>query len=193
MKKIHKILAILLSLSLFISSCGGEESELPDGETADQLQYETETFGILFPQDWEILEGRNLTSEVPLETVVNFRNNLRNEVHTANVNISITNLESDIGLGDFVASTLNNAKNTLVEFSEISAEETSVSTANDNISGTVLEFEGRKDALSNPLIFKQLLTINNGTGYAVTASYLPNEDQTVIIWISEMLNSFSLR
>ena len=79
----------LIIISLFFTGCFGDDNGDSDIITTTKSFYETETFSIQFPPDWEILESGDFTSNIPSSTVVGFRNNIKSEVFTANLNISV--------------------------------------------------------------------------------------------------------
>lgn len=154
--------------------------------------YQGAGFTIPYPKDWEVIDGKTFTSNVPAETIVAFRNNLKNEIFTANTNISITPIPETINSEDFGKSTLLKSKESLVGFNELSKEEISFLYGNTELKTFISGFEGKKTP-SDPVVrFKQLYIAGQGQGYVITSAYLPTEDESVVKMCDEMLHSFSL-
>ena len=198
MKKIS-LFALLLITPLFIAGCGGDDEAANNSsgsaENADKLMYETDNFSLLFPKDWEILESNSFTSNVPQETVVGLRNNLKSNIFTANINIAQTALEQEQTLDsrDFAKSSLAEVKKSLVNFNQISLEDYNLTYGDEEIATYISDLEGRKTASEPTIHFKQLHIVNDGIGYTVTGAYTPNEDESVVTQIEETLKSFQLK
>lgn len=192
MKKIA--VSFLIGLSIFgLTACGGSSDSTPppatDNIPANFLKYETTDFSILYPKDWEVLGKESFPSNVPPSTIVVFRNNIKSDVFTANLNIAQAPLSATTTSEDFAISTINTAKYNLVEFNEISKEEVAVGGQK-----TYLEtFQGRKSITESVINFKQLYIARNGYGITVTAAYLPNEDTNTVTKLSDMIKSFTLK
>lgn len=191
---------ILTSSLLLISGCGGSTPTTPDTSNPSYTTYEKNDFTIQAPKDWEVLTSKDFPSNVPAGTLAVFRNNIKNEVFTANLSISQSDIETGSTSRDFSLKSLNAAKNSLVTFSEISQEELSINKvvqpdSTDEIADTTMlaTFQGRK-TITEPLItFKQFCIAKSGYGIIVTASYLPTDDQSVVIALDTMLKSFRLK
>lgn len=184
----------LLSSALIFSACGSdEESSTVTGEdtaTADKITYTADDFELNIPSDWEILEKDSFTSNVPTDTVVAFRNNIKNEVFTANLNINATELAEEITAQDYAKSTLQKTKNSLIDFEEINSSEHTLA---EDLPGYILEFEGKQSASQAAIRFKQLYIIIDNKGYIITAAYLAEEEQSVVKSLDEMLDSFAIK
>jgi hypothetical protein len=191
-----KLLVIALTTMIGLTGCfgGGEEEEGTIEEVNNQYsQYERSDFSLLYPGDWEILESGQFTSNVPSSTVVVFRNNLKNDIFTASLNVSQSEITAGTTSKDFSLQTLNVQKYNLVGFNELSREEY---TLGDEITGEktfISTFQGRKTATESLVEFKQLCIARNGFGMIITAAYLPNEEQSVVMMLDEMLKSFALK
>ncbi|MBD3360670.1 hypothetical protein GF366_02605 [Candidatus Peregrinibacteria bacterium] len=189
MKQSIKFLVSLLTIPLLLTGCFASDEE----EVASTTEvYETSNFSISIPQDWEILEESEFTSNIPQSTIVAFRNNIKNEIFNANVNISVqnTNLTDP---SDLAKSSKANAKTSLISFQEIETKDIEVKSGDGTIKGTLMEFQGKKSAQESMIRFKQLYIIRGNTAYTITTAYLPDEDGTVVQYIDEMLNSFALK
>lgn len=189
-KNLAKILLFCL-IPLTFNGCFGSDSSDPTSTdttpSTGETLYSTSDFSMIYPQDWEILEKDDFTSNVPLETIVDFRSNVKNEIFTANINISVMNIEENLSAQDFAKSSLAKIKTSLIGFQEILNEPFSKENS------YILEFEGKKSP-SDPVVhFRQLHFVNGEKGYVVTAAYAPAEDESVVNAIDGMLNSFALK
>lgn len=188
-----KKLLILLSVPLLLTGCLGlGEDTSTSVPTAGEIEYSHTNFSIMIPQDWEIIEESDFTSSVPAETVVVFRNNIKSEIFTANVNVSVVDAE-EMSSQDLAVSSRTRAENSLVSFEEKSLTDVEVPFGEILIPGSRLIFTGKKSS-SDPIIyFDQIYVINGGLGFIVTSSSLMEEDETVVNYLDRMLNSFALK
>jgi hypothetical protein len=190
-----KKLLILLAVPLILSGCLGiGEEEGATGEpTAGEIKYNHTNFSISIPQDWEIIEEADFTSNIPTEIIVDFRNNIKSEIFTANLNVSAINVEEGISASDLAINSKTKAEDSLVSFEGISSEKIDVPYGEGFVNGERIIFSGKKNA-SDPIIyFEQIYVIRNGVGYVVTAASLPEENETVVNYLNRMLNSFALK
>lgn len=179
-----------------MTGCFGSSDNAPTDTSSTNPNYNTYEgtgFSIHYPKDWEVINGKSFTSNVPTETIIAFRNNIKNEIFTANTNISKTQIPETINSEDFGKSTLLKSKESLVGFKELSKEEITFPYGESEIKTFISGFEGKKTP-SNPIVrFKQLYLANQGQGYVITSAYLPTEDESVVKMCDEMLHSFSLK
>ena len=108
--KFKRLLILCLS-TVFLTSCGGDES----GNDVDLTEvgktlYETSDFSIQVPKEWETVEKSSYPSNVPAQTQIDFRNNIKNEIFTANISISKKELPENISSEDFAKSSLGSFK-----------------------------------------------------------------------------------
>ncbi len=190
--KIQYKIGLLIATFLLMTGCFGSDGNGTDIDTTGKVSYETANFSILVPQDWEILEKNSFPSNVPSNTEVAFRNNIKSEVFTANVNIALGGVNEGVNSFDFGKSSLSNAKSSLLSYEEIGSRDHLVPAGDGNIETLVFEFQGKKSAAEPIVKFQQLYAVMGGNSYTVTAAYLPNEDESVVKMMEEMLNSFSL-
>ena len=185
---------ILLAVPLILTGCLGIGEETSTSEpTAGEVEYSTSSFSIMVPQDWETIEKSGFTSSVPAETVVVFRNNIKSEIFTTNVNISMVEVSESMSSSDLAISSRTRAKNSLISFEEISLTDVEVQFGEVFIPGTRLVFTGKKSASDPVIYFDQIYVINERLGFIATSSSLEEEDETVVNYLDRMLNSFSLK
>ncbi|MFH1284071.1 MAG: hypothetical protein ABIH78_00560 [Candidatus Peregrinibacteria bacterium] len=189
MTKIAKHVALCLAIPLMLTGCFSTNTTSPAGTTS---AYETANFTINVPTDWEILEKADFTSNVPASTIVAFRNNIKSDIFNANLNILVENT-SIKDLPDFVKSATEITKNTLISYQEIDTQNIEVPYGSTILPGIIVRFQGKQTAPDSIIEFRQLFVINNGSVYTLTGAYLPDEDESVVNYINEMINSFSLK
>ena len=192
-----KKLLLLFPITILLTGCFGSGETPTDGSnSADNpnfTKYDHTAFSIETPNDWEVIDSKNFTSNVPKETIIGFRNNMRNELFTANVNVSQTMTPEEITSEDLGKSTMTKAKESLVGFTEIGKEPITLEYGKEGITTFISTFEGKKTPADPIIRFKQLYVVNSGAGYVITAAYLPTEDESVVKMTDEMLHSFSLK
>ncbi|MBI5754520.1 hypothetical protein HZA40_05260 [Candidatus Peregrinibacteria bacterium] len=196
MKSKHLAAIIGISFTLIITACGGGSSSSNDtGATIQpgKTTYNTDTFSVQIPKDWETLEKNSFTSNVPPETIVVFRNNIKNDIFTANVNIAQKALSQKITVKDFAKSNLEILKNNLIGYQLLNEKEDKINFGKDSLPTYKTEVEGKKSASERIMHFRQVYVINNNIMYTVTATYLPNEDESVGNALGEILDSFVLK
>lgn len=189
-----KKVIILGLISIFLTGCFGSGTSTstltPD---AGESLYSHSNFSVIIPQDWEITESKDFPSNVPKETIVVFGNNIKSEIFTANVNVSIKEVDETVTSSDYAKNSKTQASTSLLSFTEIGNENIEIQYGATPIEGTLLEFSGKKSAAEPIIKFKQLFVVNKEFGYIVTAASIPEEDQTVVKYMDRMINSFSLK
>lgn len=185
MKK--KILAIILSVPLLLTGCFSSDEESDNGTN----NYQAADFSINVPDEWAVIESSDFTSNISAQTAVAFRSNFRSEVFTANLNVLIKDLgEENISASDYAKSSLSKIRSSLLNFQEIASEEVSLGEA--ETPGYRMSFSG-KTGPSQPIIqFEQLYVTDENLGFQITGAHLPDENESVVKQIEEMLDSFSL-
>jgi len=188
----------MLLSPILLSGClgfGGKTTSTDGTEvlTNQQKIYETSSFSVAIPRDWEIIEAKDFTSNVPTDTVVAFKNNIKHEQFTANANISMMGLEEKISTLDFAKSTKSKIQESLISYEELSMTDLVILVGGVEKNAILLNFKGKKSAADAIINFKQLYIVNNKTGFTLTTASLPDEDESVVKYIDEMIDSFSLK
>ncbi len=187
-----KRILILLTLILF-TACSGISSNSDTVLNTQETLYEQSDFNISIDSYWEIIEENKFTSSIPQNTVVVFRNNMQNEIFTANINISRITISDSSTVKDFALNSLEEARNSLSSFTEISTEEHKVTYGDSSVPAYRVVFQGKEHPSSVKVRFDQTFIINNNIGYTVTGAYIPKEEESVVNNIEEMIESFSLK
>jgi hypothetical protein len=194
MKKILSL--ILITSSIFFSSCGGSDAENADASLGTLTEkigykvYENSSFTMLYPMDWEIMTQDQFTSSAPASAVVAFTNNVQNEIFTASLGVTARELAVEVSSSDFAKSSLESQREELVDFVEVDSEQVNIT---DEISTHILTFDGRSSTTGPNVRFKQLHVVDGTVVYSLTAAFLPTEEQSVVKHIDEMLDSFTLK
>lgn len=188
MVKLLKSFLLLSSLLLF-TACGSDTPEAAE-ENAGWKTFEGSSFSMKYPQDWEVLEKKDFTSNVPASTVVAFKNNIKDDIFTTNLNITMNEVDEKLTAEDYAKSTKSKLKDSLVGFTEVKSEPL---TLGEELPAYILEFEGKKSSADPILKFRQIFVTKNGVGYTINAAYHQNEDESVVNFLNEMINSFSLK
>lgn len=178
---------------MLITSCSNNDVSTTDINIPGQISYQTSNFSINVPQDWEIVERESFTSNVPIETLVGFRSNIKSEIFTANVNISESPLPPEISSKDFAKSSIASAQNRLSSYQQININDYELVYGEENIPTQIIEFSGKQSPIEPIVQFKQLFVTHNGIGYTITGAFLPSENESIVKQIDEMLDSFSLK
>lgn len=186
-----KKIAILLSILLLLTACSDENPEQP-GENLGKSTYNHTNFSIQGPQDWKVIERNQLTTNIPEDVIVAFKNNMKSEIFTANLVISIKAIGS-VSLEDYTTANIQEAEDNLLNFTVISEEETEVPKGEENIPAKYIVTEGKNQASSPILLFQQVYAIDESRLYTLTAASLSTEDESIVNALQEMLDSFSLK
>lgn len=196
MKIKYFLMLATLALTLFSGCSSEDEGTNPTGsetENPNKTLYEETDFALSIPVSWEVINKNSFTSNVPANTIVGFRNNIKNENFTANLNITLTNLTEEISSEDFAKSSIAKTKNSLVDFAEISKDTASIDSPDGEIEAYLVEMEGKKSANEPVVHFKQLHVVNKDKAYTITTAYLIGEDESSINILDEMIESFILK
>ena len=184
---------LILFTSILLTACSGLSENTNNVLNITESQYEEYDFIINIDSDWEIIEEDKFTSSIPSNTAVVFRNNMQNEIFTANIIISRTAIEDFSTAKDFALNSLEEAKNKISSFTEIYSEDYKILLGEGAIEAYKISFQGKENPSSVKVRFEQIFTIYNGVGYTITGAYIPKEEENVVNNIQGMLESFSLK
>ncbi len=195
--KFRKLAAIGIISSILFTGCGGSSSSTSTSAPLKEgnLIYENSSYSIQIPKAWEVIDKTSFTSTVPPETMIGFRNNIKSDIFTANINVAQKQLRQtdSASVKDFAKSSMEISRNNLIGYQLLNEKEGKMNYGKEGLSTYYTEFEGKKSASEQIIHFKQVYIVSGATSYTVTASYLPNEDESVVTALGEMLDSFSLK
>lgn len=179
------LLATIVIASLFLTGCG--ETIEPTTGTL----YETDTFTIHAPRNWEIVT--DFQSNQPKETVVAFRNNVKTKDFIANITITKNTLTSVVSSTDYEKIVTEELQGELVNFKETKSEKMKIMIGSQEADTIFVTFTGKQKVESDTLQFMQIYAVKENVGYIVTASAGMNEEESVVDALTQALKSFSVK
>jgi len=189
------ILLILLTPSLMLS-LGGCFNFGDNGTTIAPDEgytiYKTDDFNISVPEKWEVIGQNEFTSDVPNVTVVVFRNNVKNETFTANVNIVSKKIQDPVNSLEYAKMVINRESSGLVGYNELSKESITITTGETDTETLLNRFEAKKTVNDNTVRYIQTYGVKGDTGFIVTGAVSPRESESVLQTVEKIVKSFRL-
>jgi hypothetical protein len=183
----------LLTLSGCINLGGGTTTPTKTATDQTTQVYETNEFSISIPKGWEIIEKKDFTSDVPATTQVVFRNNVKNETFTANVNIVKNTLQQTTSTTDYANMVLNREKTGLYNYTQSGKEQTKISIGGTETDTLLTLFEAKESTSANTVRYLQTYGVKSENAYIVTGSISPKENETVLTTIESIVKSFKIK
>ena len=198
-KSSDKILVITASaLSIFLlGGCfnlgGGSTSS--GTKTVDERSklYDTNDFSVVIPKDWEIISKAEFTAGVPEETEVVFRNNVKNEDFTANVNIVKNNLQEPISTVEYSKRVENRQSSGLYDYKESKNDPIKITIGDKQVDSFYKLFEAKKGPDEKLVRYMQIYGVKGDSAYIITGAVSPKENDAVIKTIEDIVKSFKLK
>lgn len=187
----HLILASIFVLSGCFNFADEENPEALPPSTSST--YETGEFSLTVPADWEVIDQNDFTSDVPPETVVVFRNNVKNETYTANVNIVKRELQENVDSLEYANLVANREKSGLVDYSEDRKETITIQTPDGEIETYLTVFQARKTTNDQFVRYYQTYGTQGNAAFIVTGSTSLQETETTSQTVENIVRSFQLR
>jgi hypothetical protein len=191
-----KIISVIFMFGFLISlnGCFGSDSTSPTPEIKTQTTlYENDEFSIYFPSEWEKIEKTDFTSEMPKETQVAFRNNVKSEIFTANVNVSKTDISERLTSKEYANEIIESQKQNLKNFKEITKEDLNLKISSTDVSSVLYVFDGKQRASDETAKFSQTYLVKGNTGYIATCAVSLTEDENTASICENMIRSFGLK
>lgn len=186
-----KKLFVLIALLIAFSGCGNSnEDSTQQGTNPSYYVYSTSAFSLEVPNDWEVIS--QFTSDYPTNTLVAFRNNIKEQDFIANVNV-VGNDIGDTSNGDYAIKMLQKHAETLIDYKLIEQKEIEIFIGGQLTPAYRNYFEGRNSPDTDILQFIQVYAVKDGIGYIATASFLPTEDEFVIDNCVHMVESLEIK
>ncbi|MFC1599690.1 hypothetical protein ACFL3T_01540 [Patescibacteria group bacterium] len=168
-----------LTATLTFTGCfGGGEEDVSTNVPSDFKTFNAASFSISVPAAWEILEPVDFTSDIPGGTQVIVRNNVKNDVFTANANVTKEILNSAMTSYDFGLNVMENNKK-LKNYKEISRDnEYKILIGGTLVNSIMLEFEGKESEGQPTIRVVQTYAVAGADAYTVSSAYYagPVED-----------------
>jgi|GEM_PF-1277051 len=191
------ILAVLCTgiLSGCIDFSGGNKSTSGSQTAVDDQHklYETNVFSAIVPKDWDVYEKDDFTSDVPSETIVVFRNNVKNENFTGNVNVVQNILQQSTSILDYAKMVNNRQSSGLYDYKEIKKEETKMKIGSREEPSYIVTFEAKKSPDEKVIRYIQTYAISGNNAYIITGALSTQENDSVVKTIEDIVKSFKLK
>lgn len=185
------ILSILLTLSGCFSLDGSGSTPTDNNPAGAQSRtYNNNQFSFAFPSSWDVIEPKDFTSDIPRETQVVVRNNIKNDTFTANINIVKNDLQTDKSSLDYAKEILNRQKTGLLDYKETKRELIKLPIGGQDQETYYVEFDARLNATDPVTRFIQTYAVKDRAGFIMMASYSQQENTTVIDQLQKMVKSF---
>lgn len=190
--RLAKTIFIAVLLSTMLTGCGliGNSNNKTTTTTKD---YESSDFKVNIPPEWEVIEKKDFTADVPEVTQVVFRNNVKNETYTANVNVIRNQLQDTIDTSEYAKMVYNRQKTGLYDFKEIRRDAIKLKRGSDDIETTLLVFEARKGTDQLNVRYYQSYLVKNNFAYIITGSASPKENDVTFQTIENTVKSFQVK
>lgn len=192
--KVSKILFPLASLLLFSGCFGGNDG----GQSADPTQkiafydpVEAEDFFMQVPEEWETIE--QFTSNYPGNTVVAFRNNVKENDFLANINVVRNEVPEGTLTADYALQMFESLRQQMKNFKELNKNGVQIDSPTGSIASYIFEFQGTNDTATPDRNFIQIYGIKGLKAYIVTGTYDPGDTELAIDQVKKSIQSFGLR
>lgn len=195
MKTFFKLVLFSLVTLTFSACLGiGEDTDTAPVESSNEsTTYQNSELSIAIPKDWEIIESKDFSDRVASNTVIAFRNNMKNDIFTANINIITNERLSDKSSSDHAKEIINSEKATITEYKELVRETVSLKNAGNTDETEFIIFEGKNSADQDLTRYAQVFLAKGDKVYIVTGSYRPTEEEKTTQLIQQSLKSFELK
>lgn len=196
MKKTILFLSIILTTT-FLGGCFSFE----DGNSAEGTQsqnndltktYSNNQFSFTYPQEWDLIERKDFTSEIPAETQVVVRNNLKNDSFTANINIVKNTIQNEKSTLDYAKEVLNRQKTGLLDYKETKREIIKISIGGSDQETYYTEFEARLNSTEPITKFFQTYGVKGQNGFVIMGASSTQENSSTINKLQKAVLSFKI-
>lgn len=187
------LIAALLLFSLGGCFNFGEDTSSGGGQSEEgYTTYKTEEFSIMVPEKWEVINENEFTTDVPEVTVAVFRNNVKNETFTANVNIVMKKLQEPADTMEYAKMVVNRQSSGLVNYKELAKETVQMWIEGKETATLLNRFEAKKTAEDNTVRYVQTYGVKGDNAFIVTGSFAPQESESVLQTVEKIVKSFRL-
>ncbi len=190
-------LPLLLLGTLFLfSGCfnfGSGSSTTTATNDARFNLYENSDYSLSVPKNWDTIDKTQFTAEVPEETDVVFRNNVKNETYTADIAIIRRPFQTSLPSLEFAKYVYNRQSSGLYDFKELRKDLVKIKVAGKEEDTFLLIFEARKSPKDKLLRFYQTFGFKNNVGFIAIGSLSPQEDANTAKLIEDSIKSLVVK
>lgn len=190
-----KILASTCSL-LALTGCFGGDSN--GGESTDLTKkiafytpVEAEDFFMQVPEEWDVIE--QFTSNYPPNTVVAFRNNVKDNDFLANINVVRNEVAEGTLAADYALQMFESLRQQMKNFVELNKNGVQINSPTGPIASYLFEFQGTNDTATPDRNFIQTYGIKGTKAYIVTGTYDLDDTELAIDQVKKSVKSFGVR
>ncbi len=189
------MLILLVIPLLFLSGCFNFNQEKTKKPATDERSriIEHSEFTLKIPREWDSIEPKDFTNEVPQNTLMVLRNNVKNENFTANVNILKNNLQIPKETLEYAKEVINRQKNGLYNYKETKRDLVKTQIGEKKFDTYMVYFEGKKSPESEMVKFIQTFGVKANFAYIVTGAVSPNENSNTVNVVEEIVKTFALK
>ncbi len=181
-------------MTFFFSGCMNLQGNTTTKTDDPRLKtYDSSDFSLKTPKDWEIIEKKDFTADVPDVTVVVFRNNIKNETFTANVNIVKNYLQETMPTLEYAKNVLNRQKGGLFNFKENKREELKLKVGGQDTSTIFIQFEAKKGTDQPTVRYIQTYAVKEKWAFIITGALSTKENDVVLQSIENIIKSFQVK
>jgi hypothetical protein len=197
-QSIKRITAITLAIIplVLLGGCfnfGGDNTGGTKTSDQNSKLYDTTAFTISVPKDWEVIDKKDFTSDVPAETYVVFRNNVKNETFTSNIVIVDNKLQEPLSSLEYAKRVINRQKTGLYNYTESRKEDFKISVGDKTDDTYFVLFEAKKSQDEKNVRYLQTYAVKGNDAFIVTGAVSPQEDDTVVKMIEDAVKTFKLK
>lgn len=190
-----KFLAIgIISLTLLTGCFSTDTSTTPTPDQSNPANktYNNNQFSFSYPGNWDLIDPKAFTSDIPAETQVVIRNNIKNETFTANVNVVKTDLQIEKTSLDYAKEILNRQKTGLLDYQETKRDLVKINIGGQPQDTYYVEFNARLNATDPVTRFIQTYAVKNRQGYIIMAAASQQETTNIIDQLENIVKSFQV-
>jgi len=193
MKRIFSSLTLIFSL-FSLTGCFGSDAPAETSQLQNFRVYTAPTFSMSVPNQWQTIEPKDFSSDVPQETQIVFRDNVQNDIFTSNANVTKRLLTQQTNSLDYGKSMMNENKGSLLNFKEISRDEDFNIAIGGQVQKTLLVlFEGKENEAEPTIRVVQTYAVNGIDAYTITAAYLPDSTELDAENAKNIVKSFKVK
>lgn len=190
------LLTLLLSLSLLDwTGCSKADTPADAPEPIKKIAFynlvQHADFSLQVPEDWETIEF--FDSSYPENTVIAFRNNVRDHDFWANVTVVRNTVPEGTTSRNYALQTIETIAGQLINYKEVEKIEVEQPTTTGTETSFTSSFTGTNDRTAESRHFVQRYGVKGTEAYIVTGTYDSKDAELAIDQVEKSVGSFGLR